>query len=270
MRLRISNYYQSWKDSTNNKVTIVPKNIKNTITTNNNDCLPWSEDCAIKKYKFHANPIKHYRKQYTNINSSTTTFSKLSLIGSLDKPGNNINSLINENDCTTLNNISNLNIITNFDILTDCTSDSCPAALVIKRANTKLANNYSSSHREYLYSKCKTFTQNLPLQYDTIINNGIQLKVCNDVSSCVIYNPSNKSFQTQGPVSSSARTHSLKYGCMDGSSCNKKVSINNCPNNISLQECLRLKNLLNSPTPVCVGCINEPNTIRRKRINILK
>ena len=32
MRLRISKYYQSWKDLPNNKVTIVPKNIKTYLT----------------------------------------------------------------------------------------------------------------------------------------------------------------------------------------------------------------------------------------------
>jgi len=268
MRLLTSKYYQSWKDSTNNKVTIVAKNIKNDIPINNVSYPVWNDDCAIKKYKFNANPIKHYRKQYTNINLSPSTFSKLSLIGLMDKPGGTINSLINENDCTSLANNSNLNIITNFDTLTDCTSDLCSSALVIKRATTVLSNNYSSSSREYLYNKCKTFSQNLPSQQ----KNGTRTFYCNDVSNanCVTFNPSNKTFQTQGPVSSSARTYSLKYGCMDGASCNKKVSINNCPPTMSLQECATLKKLLNNPSAICVGCINDPSTIRRKRINILK
>ena len=266
MRLRISKYYQSWKDSTNNIVTIIPKNIKNDNTTNTINYTPWNEDCAIKKYKFNANPIKHYRKQYTNINSASSTYSKLSLVGSLDKPGGTINSQINENDCTKLANNSNLNIITNFDILTDCTIDLCPAALVIKRATTVLDEDYCSSAREYLYKKCKTFSQNLPSQQD----NGTRTRTCNDVSFCITFNPSNKKFQTQGPVSSSSRTHSLKYECVGGVSCNKRVNVNNCPSTMSLQQCATLKKLLNNPTPVCVGCINEPTTIHRKRINILR
>jgi len=292
MRLRISKYYQSWKDTTNNKVTIVPKNINNKIQTHIKNYTPWPEDCAVKKYKFHANPIKHYRKQYSNVNSSISTFSKLSVIGALDKPGGIINSLISENDCNLLNANSNMNIINHFnvyDINNDCTTGSCPAALVIKRASTVIRdnvkrakdvkdkdapviiNNYSASYREYIYYKCKTFKQNLPAQYSSLnIVNGTFITTCNDVTRCVNFTPSNKKFQTQGPVSSSARTHSLKYDCVDGSSCNKKVTINNCPTDKSLLECASLKKLLNNPTPVCAGCINDPSKIRRKRINILK
>jgi hypothetical protein len=283
MRLKISKYYQSWKDSTNNKVTIVPKNIKNDIPTNIMNYTPWNEDCAIKKYKFNANPIKHYRKQYTNINSSSSTFSKLSLIGLMDKPGGTINSQINENDCTSLANNSNLNILTYFDINNNCKTAigdkfydpvtnkmQCTSlsteALVIKRATTVLSDDYSSSAREYLYKKCKTFNQNLPLQQ----REGTKTKVCNNLTTCVTFNPSNKTFQTQGPVSSSARTHSLKYGCIDGLPCNKRATINNCPSTMSLEECATLKKLLNNPSAICVGCINDPDTIRRKRINILK
>jgi len=150
--------------------------------------------------------------------------------------------------------------------------DNVKRAKDIKRPNAPLIrNNYSSSHREYIYHKCKTFKQNLPAQYSSLdIVNGTITIECNDVTRCVNFTPSNKKFQIQGPVSSSARTHSLKYDCVDGSSCNKKVSINNCPTNKSLQECASLKKLLNNPTPVCVGCINDPSKIRRKRINILK
>ena len=287
MRLRISKYYQSWKDLPNNKVTIVPKNIKNDIPTNSRTYSPWPEDCAIKKYKFHANPIKHYRKQYTNINSSTNTFSKLSLIGTLDKPGGTINTTINELNCDTLNSTSNLHILTYFDTNKNCRSKvgdkfydpdtnkvQCvslsPEALVIKTATTVLSDKYSSSHKEYLYKKCKTFSQNLPFQNDITINNGIRTETCNGVESCVKFSPSNKKFQIQGPVTSSARTHSLKYGCIDGGPCNKKVAINNCPLTMSIEECNSLKKILNSPHSACIGCINDPTTIRRKRINILK
>lgn len=283
MKLRISKYYQSWKDVTNNKVTIVPKSIKNDIPTNITNYTPWNEECAIKKYKFNANPIKHYRKQYTNINSSSSTFSKLSLIGTMDKPGGTINSQINEDDCTSLANNSNLNIITYFDINNNCKTAigdkfydpetnkmQCTSlsqeALVIKTATTVLSDTYSSSSREYLYKKCKSFNQNLPSQQ----REGTRTTVCNNITTCVTFNPSNKTFQTQGPVSSSARTHSLKYGCIDGVPCNKRATINNCPSTMSREECATLKKLLNNPAAICVGCINDPNTIRRKRINILK
>ena len=287
MNLKILRYYQSWKDLKNNKLTIIPKNIKNDNSTFIKDYVPWNDSCAVKKYKFHANPIKHYRKQYTNINSSVSTFSRSSMIGILDRPGGTINSLIDENDCDSINNNLNHNIITHFNTLNDCKNNSSdryedpitkkiyctslnPAALVIKTATTVLSQNYSSSHREYLYNKCKTFNQNLPSQNDIAINNGTRTINCNDITTCVTFNPSNKTFQTQGPVSSSARTHSLKYGCIDGVSCNRRVSINNCPSNLSLHECASLKKLLNNPSSVCVGCINDPASIRRKRIKILR
>jgi len=79
------------KELVNNNVTIVPKIIKNKPPTNITTYTPWTASCAIKKYKFHANPIKHYRKQYVNsTTNNTTTFSNISLIGNLDKPGSNI------------------------------------------------------------------------------------------------------------------------------------------------------------------------------------
>ena len=266
----------SWKSPINNNITIVPKNIKNDLPTNSNECKVWSEDCPIKAYKFNANPIKHYRKQYVNVDSKANTFSNLSLIGSMDKPGNNIvTQQLNQNDyCSQA--ITNLNIITYLRKDNDCLNNSIdkffdatlnkvvcnslhPSALVIKTATTNLSNNYSSSQREYLYNKNKTFKQNLPLNKENTNDNK---------TSCVTYAPSNKKFQTQGSVSSSARTFSLKYGCLDGVSCNKEATINDCPANMSLKECNDLKKIVNSP--LCYGCINDPTKIRRKRINILK
>lgn len=274
----------SWKSEINNNITIVPKNIKNNVSSNSNPCIPWNINCPVKKYKFNANPIKHYRKQYVNIDAKNNTFSNLSLIGSMDKPGNNIvTPNFNNNDCS----LTNLNMLTYLHNNIDCVNVSSdklydatlnkvicsslhPSALVIKSANTNLSNNYSSSHREYLHNKCKTFNQNLPINNDINNNNGTTTLDCNGKISCTTYNPSNKKFQHQGPVSSSARTYSLKYGCKDGGSCNVASNINNCPPNMSLQECNALKLLLKSPNPVCYGCINEPTQIRRKRINILK
>jgi len=259
------------KESENNNVTIVPKIIKNDLPANNNTYTPWSADCAIKKYNFNANPIRHYRKQYVNTNTNkTTTFSKLSLIGNLDKPGANIVTNVNtpNNDSTNCN----LSIYTYLDKYVGCNTLSedkfydpslnkmiCvsfnPSALVIKTASTNLSHSYASSHREYLYSKNKTFNQNLPLTTNENIS------VNNEETICRSFNPSNKKFQCQGPISSSARISSLKYSCDDSVHC-KKTYINTLNDNDPLSK--------KKVSPLCVGCIDDTTKIRRKRINILK
>jgi hypothetical protein len=257
------------KGLANNNVTIVPKIIKNEEPTNSNTYVPWSENCTNKKYKFHANPIRHYRKQYENLNTNRTTFSNLSLIGSLDKPGSNLvtnTPISNSVNC-------NLNIYTYVDNDTNCKTqvgdkfyDSelnkmiCtsfnPATLLIKTANTNLSKNYASSQREYLYNKNKTFNQNLPLSTDEtdVFINGVITTTCNGETLCRTFNPSNKKYQCQGPVTSSAHISSLKYSCNDGGHC-KKTNTNT---------------LYYKKTSLCVGCVNDPSKIRRKRINILK
>ena len=255
------------KGLANNNVTIVPKNIKNEETTNSNTYIPWSKECSVKKYKFHANPIRHYRKQY--VNNNATTFSNLSLIGNLDKPGANIitnvnTPSINTSNCslniyTYINNDTTCNTLASdkfYDYSLNqmiCTSFN-PSALVIKRASTNLSHNYASSHREYLYTNNKTFTQNLPLTRDNTPD-------CNGETTCRIFNPSNKKFQCQGPVSSSARIASLKYGCDDSVHC-KKSYINSLNDNDPLSK--------KKVSPLCVGCVTDTSNTRRKRINILK
>jgi hypothetical protein len=279
---------KSWKASSTNNVTIIPKNIQNEIPDNVNINIPWNDECSIKKYKFNANPIKHYRKQYVNVDSKENTFSKQSLIGSMDKPGSNIvtqnlkqNDANNNNYCSDPNNNVNSSIVTYIQNNIDCNSNNnkfydpelnkeiCsslhPSGLVIKTATTIISKNYSSSYRELLYSKNKTFNQNLP---SNNITTGTVITNCNDKITCNTFNPSNKKFQTQGPVSSGARTSSLKYNCCDNKLNNNYKAYNNkCPPNMSLEECNTLIKVIASP--ICYGCINDTSTIRRKRINIL-
>ena len=264
------------KASVNNNVTIIPKIIKNEEPTSSNTYIPWPDNCSIKKYNFHANPIRHYRKQY--VNNNATTFSNLSLIGNLDKPGANIVTNVNSPTINTSN--CSLNIYTYLDNITNCNINASdkfydpslnkmvctsfnPSALVIKTANTNLSNNYASSHREYLYNKNKTFNQNLPLLSDeTTINNGdITTTTHNGEQVCTTFNPSNKKFQCQGPVSSSARISSLKYDCDTSVHC-KKTYINNKYINDPLSK--------TKVSPLCLGCVTDTSKIRRKRINILK
>jgi hypothetical protein len=267
----------SWKAPSNNNVTIIPKNVKNEIPDNTNIIAPWSEECPVKKYKFNANPIRHYRKQYVNNSSSSkeNTFSNLSFIGSMDKPGNNI---VTQN---LKNNETNSGVLTYIQNNVDCATLSSDkfydpslnkvvctslhaSALVIKSATTNLSSNYSSSHKELLYKHNKTFTQNLPLS--TVANGGLAMNCYNSNACAIKFNPSNKKYQTQGPITSSARIASLKYDC--GDCYPTKSYINNCPATMPLDECNELTKNLKSP--LCYGCIGDKSTIRRKRINILK
>ena len=264
-----------WKAASNNNVTIIPKIVKNEVPNNNNNYVPWKEECPVKKYKFHANPIRHYRKQYSDITSKENIFSNISFIGSMDKPGNNIvthniaqnqtNSasltyIQNDNDCKTLNSDKIYDPALNKVIC----SSLHPSALVIKRATTRLSTDYASSHRELLYKNNKSFTQNLPL--NTVANDGLGMNCYNGTACAIKFNPSNKKYQTQGPITSSARIASLKYDCGD---CPKTKSYNNkCPPGMPLDECNELTKILKSP--LCYGCINDKAHIRRKRINILK
>ena len=263
-----------WKASSNNIVTIIPKNIKNEIPDNTNIIAPWSEDCPVKKYKFNANPIRHYRKQYVTNSSNGSTFSNLSFIGTMDKPGNNIVAQdLKQNE-------TNSGVLTYIENNVDCNTLSTdkfydqslnkvvcsslhPSALVIKSATTKLSSDYSSSHKELLYKYKKTFNQNLPLNSDA---NGIKCTNANANTCAIIFNPSNKKYQTQGPITSSARIASLKYDCGDCS--NIKSNNSKCPPGMPLDECNELTKILKSPQ--CYGCIDDKSSIRRKRINILK
>ncbi len=65
------------KGLVNNNVTIVPKIVKNELPDNSSNYIHWSQDCPIKKYKLNANPIRHYRKQYVNINSNMVSIHSL-------------------------------------------------------------------------------------------------------------------------------------------------------------------------------------------------
>ena len=284
------NNQETWKNKTNNNTIIVAKNIYNDTPNSSSNFTPWPKTCqSRKKYKFNPNPIKHYRKQYTTANS----FSNNSMIGFLDKPGNYI--VTNSNNCQNCAEEKSQNIhITLFNkdeklpqmgdwsydsqknkmICTACN----PQSMVIKRASTVIEPTYCTSNMEYLYKKCKTYTQNLP----SFVENSTKFdgegtmttEACNkDTFNCKItYNPSNKKYQTQGPITSSSRISALKYGCIDTNRRLTKCNIRNTGfNDINKcngdKECEKKLQVLQSPA--CYGCLNDIK-IKRKRINILK
>ena len=277
---RIGQPLQSWKDPNLSDVKniFIAKNVLNSDFKNSSNFTPWGKCESKAKYKFNANPLKHYRKQY--VLTDNYSFSNNSYIGILDKPGSYI---VSDNSCDSSNNTNMyIHIMGLKDECTPQISDkiydsslnrticiaSNPQSLVIKRANTKLDNNYCSSQKEYIYKKCKSFEQNLPSNNNITINNGTFTN-CDSDGCKTTFNPSNRRYQVQGPVTSSSRIASLKYGYN-----NEKNKIYNdynnpnlCPPNSSLEECKNRKILSRVH---CIGCPNDSQTIRRKRINILK
>lgn len=283
-----SNNQETWKGESNNNSIIVAKNVYNEIPNNSSNFTPWPKNCQSKqKYKFNANPIRHYRKQYT----TAVSFSNNSMIGFLDKPGNYI--VTNSNDCKNCGEKSSQNI--NITLFNNTVNDNkspqpgdwsydssknkmncigCnPQSMVIKRATTVIEPTYCVSNKEYLYKKCKTVTQNLP----NFVENSTQFdgdgtmttESCNkDTFNCKItFNPSNQKYKTQGPITSSSRISALKYACNDETNkkCYKNGINSKCETND--KDCKTKLELLQSNA--CYGCVADKK-LRRKRINILK
>ena len=205
--------YMSWKSNTNNMITAVSKNTKNNLPTNVKNC---TNNCG-----FIANPIKHYRKQYINLNNSSSSYSNRSYVGSLDKPGGiNITSI---DLCNTESHNTPHNLQQNgYEYIIDFNSISCSkSCLTIKSANTIIDNDYCTSNKELLRKKCKTFNQNLPLTTSNtnltsypINDNGII--DCSIINNCTpIFAPSNTKYKVQGPITSSARIAAIRYCAQD-------------------------------------------------------
>ena len=190
--------YISWKNNTNNKTVVVSKTVKNDLPTNVKDC---TNNCS-----FVANPIKHPRKQYVNLNTSATGFSNQSYIGGLDKPGGtNITSLPNCDDLYQKG----------YEYILDLNDKTCREnCFITKSASTVIDSSYCMSSKELLWKKCKTFNQNLPLT--TFNTNLSSYPECSVINNCTPrFYPSNTKYQVQGPVSSSARIAAIKYCAQD-------------------------------------------------------
>ena len=274
-----------WKGDDNVKNTIVSKYVMNDPPKNNINSLIQNKFNAegtgtsiefipnpLNRSQFKPNPIKHYRKQYTNVNSSVNNgFSKLSYIGSLDKPGTNIITQVSNNNC---DNVYQTGVEYINEIDQDCNKfDNCmiikPASTVI---NKKAEKYYCSTNKELLWKNCKTFNQNLPLYNNTSSNvhqdgdkQGTMTETaCNNhYNKCLItYKPSNKKYMVQGAVSSSARIASIKY---DNLNCNKGrcyLPTNKYPDN---------KNLDSIPSVLCrTSCDGTFKSYKSSNIRILK
>lgn len=248
-----------WKDDNDNKQIIFAKYVNSSKSTAN-------------KIPFKPNPINHYRKQY---HSNSKSFNNLNVIGIFDKPGNFINSNLENSSCNDSAYCSNkLNLYINKNYLKNGINydgndtSVCTQSLIIKPSTTVLDKNYSTSNKELLYKKHKTFNQNLPL--NDISNNYCNINENNLCSNKnIIYNPSNKRYQVQGPITSSAKITALKYGC---NKINNGQPINIC----NLRTYNASQNILiNNNNPACISnqncnILNTKKYIGGSIIKILK
>tara|TARA_Y100000816_G_scaffold251765_1_gene202416 strand:+ start:1076 stop:1852 length:777 start_codon:yes stop_codon:yes gene_type:complete len=255
------NYWKnSWKDSKDTKTILISKNV-------NSD--------KPNKIPFKPNPINHYRKQYQ---STSKTFNNSNVIGIFDKPGNFITSNLENTECSNPSTCSsslklyvNKNYLKNGINYDGSSNIVCTQSLIIKPSTTVLDKNYSTTNKELLYKKCKTFNQNLPL--NDISNNYCTNDISNSLcySKHITYNPSNTRYQVQGPITSSAKIVALKYGCnkiKDGKPINScKLRTYDLSNNVLINA--------NNNNPACIGNKNCNIIIDKKytggsRIKILK
>lgn len=126
------------------------------------------------------NPLRQYRRQLT-VENSEKTVSKL-IINQFNQPGKVI-VVNNREDCYTCDPSDNQTLffkeeIYPNNILIDCSGTEClgyqaidpmlwkytccnPQTNVIKSASTNISKSYSTSNRDFLKKKCKTYSQNL-------------------------------------------------------------------------------------------------------------
>ena len=250
---------KSWKDDSNMKTIIVSKNVKNSVPSvdinancyvNNTEI---SNPCSKPRNNFKAQPIKHYRKQYTS-----STFARNNSVNIMDKPSDNIVTNLNQ-DLLKENNFNSFltqYLVNNRNKCCDI-NDKYKSNSLIKSATTVLDSSYCSTNKQLLYKRCKTFNQNLPL-------NNNKTKCSLDQFNCnTTFNPSNKRYQVQGPITSSARIAALKYDAGSKQVNEKPVrqclirktdynNLNYCPENLSLKECdIEKRKQYN---PLCFNC----------------
>ena len=201
-----------WKASATN--SIIPTNSRPFI---NNDGFTSN----ISRTPFKANPIKHWRKQL--IPYYTTKSSKQVSISSIETPNTVSYVHVTDPSCNVLNaQIMKENITKNtqpcLGVHVDNPSRCIGGTSNIRRsASTNLDKNYYQTKSQYLKAKCKTYSQNTTLG-EKKTNGSYKSSTCrNEKAKCnipVIYKPNNKSFQTQGSVSSSSYILRKKQNAM--------------------------------------------------------
>jgi hypothetical protein len=254
---------------------------------------------------FKARPNKHYRKQYTSINTGKSINNK-NLGISIETPGG---TSIVKNDSLSCDNCTIQRVIPNetvafknnkistisdsisasdypdlFCRATDINADvkQCVSicdpeqkALQLVRSSTNINTNpikprYYQSNREYLRSRCRTYKQNS----FTNFKNEQQKKSgefdascceCKDCKKTAIYKPNNEKFAVQGAVSSSSRIDRLKLDTVNKFASGFKNNPNFGPN---VANAYSYSGNYQAPFTVKNKMNNCKNNVRKYRRNI--
>ena len=209
------------KSSINNRFVYSAKILKNN---------PSSEDFVSNSYPKHR-PLKIYRRQYPESNNISE--SRLSAVGVFDKPG--ISTQEKCGDCS-LNNFI-INILNSNKPISNCEN-----ILKCNNGATNLNKKepYSFSNQQYLYSKNKTYHQNISTKYLYVKNThctpvyktGCNIKIENSNRN----NTTCTNINNEPSISSSGRIERLKYET------SQKFKYNNNNNSLKQTQIINSKN----------------------------
>lgn len=191
----------------------------------------------VNESYFLKKPLKHYRKQYSTVNKSVSNNNFINIFNTPGQfiTGNISSDYINHDISYNTANIF-LNIINNNNSCdNNCNKfyDSSQNKIfnigysgehsIIKTASTNLDKKYCNTNAQLLKNKCKTYLQNLPSNTNynnSNLENGTMIEC--DLNNCKkTYNPSNKRYNNQGPITSSSRIANLRY-------CNQDTNSRRC------------------------------------------
>jgi hypothetical protein len=203
----------------NQTVAVYPKNSRPFSNTDSNDVL----GRAFGK----PNPIKHWRKQlYPYYPSSSKQIT--------------INIVENPNNVNTTNEYDNMcnNIVEQVISTSKCdgikNSNTCTGGTnhIRRSASTNYSNKYSSSTRQYLQKRGKTFEQNMMVGTPIDINKNLfNTTVCSNNDSktkCVVYKQNNPSFSTNDSVVSSNYVSKKRTNAINQNPYNPKKKLEKC------------------------------------------
>lgn len=191
----------TWKTPSTNSV--IPTNSR--PFTNNDPNL------ATLKRKFgDPNPIKHWRKQLMPYYA--TKSSKQVSLDTLNAPGSVVYTNYDSSNTFSCSSENSQLLKENITLLNDClgirdiSGNRCVggSSKVRRSASTNLKKNYYRNYSKYLQAKCKTYDSKSSLGEKNSDGMYKGSKCVENSKSCIVYKPSNKAFNHQGSVSSSA------------------------------------------------------------------
>jgi hypothetical protein len=220
-----------------------------TSTIPSNNRPPTNTDTNLVGSSSHGKPfpIKHWRKQLIPTNPTSSTQVSIS---QMDNPSVSILTSHSDNKHVVYNEL-----LSTPSCLGVNTENGCVGGTnnVRRRATTVMSAKYSSSTKQYLQKRGKTFEQNQlkGTQISGYSYNSTMPSYDKNNNQCksVIYKPSNSVFKTQGAVTSGGYTDKIKQD--------------------SLCECIDTNPLKKNQQECCSMCCKNSMKIRRFQTHIL-